>query len=323
MVAAKRTVFPGAEWAVERPEEHGLNAEALARAAEGVRAVEERYGFLVVKDGVIVHESYFTGDKDSKHRTFSVTKGYGASLVGIAQTRGLLNVKDKVTDWLPYHHPDIAPDATIEMILAMTAGHEPAGSTYEYTSGPILNTLPTILHLATGKTPARFYDEELAKPLGLTLDWPRTEKGWMQIGNRGPMPVMTATHRDLARMGLLWLNRGEWDGQRLIAEEFIDAALRPPFPQANNDYGYLWWLNTPGGRWRTAGAPIGKFSEGKRLPDAPDNVYNAIGANGQIIFVVPDDNLVVVSMGHTAGTGITGAVPRVWEAIKPLTAAAG
>ena len=80
MVAAKRTVFPGAEWAVERPEEHGLSAEALARATEGVRAVEERYGFLVVKDGVIVHESYFTGDKDSKYRTFSVTKGIVTSL---------------------------------------------------------------------------------------------------------------------------------------------------------------------------------------------------------------------------------------------------
>jgi CubicO group peptidase (beta-lactamase class C family) len=315
MVAVKTAVFPGKEWAVEPAEAHGLDPEKLARAARGVQGVEERFGFLVVKDGVIVYETYFSGAADAQHRTFSVTKGYGSSLVGIAQSKGLLNVKDKVTDWLPYHHPDIVEDATIEQILSMTAGHTPAGTVYQYTSGPILNTLPNILWLASGMPPYAFYEQELAQPLGLRLTWPHTAKGWLQIGNRGPMPVMTATHRDLARLGLLWLNRGEWDGRRLIAEAYIDAALRPPFPEANNAYGYLWWLNTAGGRWRSAASKVGEFQEGKRLPSAPDNVYNALGANGQLIFVVPDHNLVVVSMGHTPGSGEGSPTAKVWEAI--------
>lgn len=313
MVTTKKTAFPVAGWQVEPPEAHGLDGRRLAEAAAEVRGIQERYGFLVVKSGVIVHETYFSGDETSKHRTFSVTKGYGSSLVGIAATRGLLDVKDAVTDWLPYHHPDIKDGATIEHILSMTAGHDPVGSHYAYTSGPILNTLPNILWEATGVPPYEFYQEALAMPLGLSLTWHHTDKGWLQIGNRGPLPVMEASHRDLARLGLLWLNRGEWDGKRLISEDYIEAALRPPFPQANNAYGYLWWLNPREGSWRSAGG--GATGEGSRLPNAPENVYNALGANAQIIFVVPDHDLVVVSMGFTAGSGEGSPTSRVWEAI--------
>ncbi len=313
MAAASLGVFPKAEWEVASPDAFGLDAAKLDAAAAAVRGVEERFGFLVVKGGVIVHETYYSGDRHSKYRTFSVTKGYGSSLVGIAQTRGLLNVKDHVTDWLPYHHPDIKEGATIEHILSMTAGHDPVGSTYQYTSGPILNTLPNILWLASGMPPHRFYEQELAAPLGLSLTWPQTGRGWFQIGNRGPMPVMTATHRDLARLGLLWLNRGSWDGRRLIAEEYIEAALRPPFPAAHGGYGYLWWLNTPGS-WSS---PDGKEQgTGKRLPTAPENVYRAVGANAQLIFVIPDHDMVVVTMGHTPGSGEGRASTAVWDAIE-------
>ena len=236
----------------------------LAQAALAVRRIETRFGFLVVKDGAVVHETYYQGDATSRHKVFSITKGFGASLVGIAQTNGYLNVKDKVFDWLPIHHPDIKDGATIEHILAMTAAGDPNRNSYQYTSGPILNSLPNILWLATGRSPARFYDEELAAPLGLTLTWPRTEKGWMQIGNRGPMPVLEATHRDVARLGQLWLDKGVWRGKRLIDESFIDAALRPTFPEANMAYGYLWWLNRDG-EWRDTRTPAGRAS-GKADP---------------------------------------------------------
>src|SRR5690606_38730591 len=174
-------VFPGDDWLVEEPAQHDLDAALLDQAAAAVRKIDERWGFLVVKDGVIVHETYYSGDRETKHPVFSVTKGFGASLVGIAQKRGLLHVTDLISDWLPVHHPHIKEGATIEHILSMTAGGSPEANTYLYTSGPILNSLPNILWLATGKTPAQFFDEDLARPLGLTLDWPRNSRGWMQI----------------------------------------------------------------------------------------------------------------------------------------------
>jgi CubicO group peptidase (beta-lactamase class C family) len=308
----KRTgVFPGAEWKVESPEAHGLSTEKLIAAAEDVKKIEKRWGFLVVKDGVIVHETYWGGDKDTKGKVFSVTKGFGASLIGIAQSQGKLNVKDKVSDWLPIHHPDIKAGATIENVLAMTAAGDPEQHKFAYTSGPILNTLPNILQLATGRTPAEFYDTELAKPLGLTCTWPRTEKGWMQIGNQGPMPVLEATHRDCARLGLLWLNKGNWNGKQIIAEDFIDAALTAPFPH-NKSYGYLWWVN---GRTGERGAD---GMRALRLATAPENVYNALGARGKIVFNIPDQNMVVVTLGDTPSE-IT-PTQDLWAALEKVIA---
>src|SRR5262245_42874973 len=105
--SAAEAVFPGKDWQVDAPEKHGLSREKLQAATETVKGVTERYGFVVVKDGAIVHEAYFKGDKDTKHSAFSATKSFGSALVGIAQTKGLLNVKDPVTDWLPHHHKDV------------------------------------------------------------------------------------------------------------------------------------------------------------------------------------------------------------------------
>ncbi len=309
--AARGLVYPGAEWDVESPEAHGLDATALARATDEIAEVEQRYGLLVVKDGVIVHEHYYEGDATSQHQIFSLTKGFGASLTGIAATQGWLSVSDRVTDWLPYHTPEIKDGATIEHILSMTAAHDPVGANYEYTSGPVLNTLPNILWEASRMSPRDFYRQCLAEPLGLSLNWPSTDRGWMQIGNRGPMPVLTATHRDVARMGLLWLNRGRWANQQLISEEFIEAALRPPFPEANNAYGYLWWLNTPGGRWKTSRGTTG---EGAWFPDGPEDMFVGIGARGKLLYVLPSENLLVVSMGETEA----GGVHEIWDSVRRM-----
>jgi CubicO group peptidase (beta-lactamase class C family) len=303
------------EWPVRSPESAGLDPAKLRIATEAVRRIEQRYGFLIVKDGAIVHEAYFEGSAETRHKVFSMTKGFGASLVGIAQTKGLLSVRDKVFDWLPIHHPDIKAGATIEHILAMTAAGNPDLNSYQYTSGPILNSLPNILWLASGRSPAQFYEEELAAPLGLTMTWPRTAKGWMQIGNRGPMPVLEATHRDCARLGQLWLDKGVWNGTRLIDEAFVDAALRPPFPEANMAYGYLWWLNKAGGIWRDP-LPAANPREGKRVARAPENFYSAQGARGKLMFVIPDQRMIVVTLGETVGE--YQPTQDLWAAIEPL-----
>ena len=307
----KTGVFPEPQWEMDTPENHNLDADVLADVARELADVSDRHGFLVVKDGVIVHETYYRGDAQSLHKIFSLTKGFGAALTGIAVANNWLTVTDKVTDWLPYHVPDIVPGATIEHILSMTAGHEPAGTTYEYTSGPILNTLPNILWLASGLPPRDFYQEFLAAPLGLSFAWPTTEKGWFQIGNRGPMPVNEASHRDVARLGLLWLRRGRWRDRQLISDDYIAASLRPPFPAANNAYGYLWWLNGADGTWRDARGDSGK---GSWLPEAPADLYRGIGARGKLLYLLPEQDMLIVSMGETQ----SGSVHDAWARIKRI-----
>lgn len=289
-------VFPGKEWTFAEPEDFGLDTEKVAAAGETIFTIEKRYGYCVIKNGHIIYEKY-KRDAAATNPIFSVTKGLGATLIGIAEKQGFLKVTDRISDWLPVHHPDIAPDAEIRHVLNMTAGKEPSGSWWQYNSNFILNSLTGIIWLASGDTPVEFYEKYLRAPLNLGFEWPSNDKGWIQIGSQGPLPVIEATHRDIGKMGLLWLNRGNWNGEEIMTPAYVDEALTPPYPEANGAYGYLWWLNTETGTVRTTG---GHSATGKWFDYAAPNVFMALGARGKVMIVVPDHNLIMVSMGDTA-----------------------
>jgi len=306
------TRFPDPDWHSGAPEAYGLDPERLKTAAAEVFRVEKRYGFLVVRHGAIVHETY-ARDAAATNPIFSLTKSLAAALVGIAVTRGELDLRDRVSDWLPVHHPDIASDAEVRHLLTMTAGREPAGSRFAYNSSTILNSLPNILWLASGRSPHALYEERLRGPVGFGFDWPHNARGWCQIGSQGPLPVIRANHRDVARLGLLWLNGGRWGSQQLISPEFVAESLVSPFPDVNAAYGYLWWLNSDAGTWRM---PTGPGRTGRFIPDAPTNLYMAMGARGKLMYVIPDHDMVVVTMGDTDGPQSGPFVHRIWSAIE-------
>jgi CubicO group peptidase (beta-lactamase class C family) len=91
--------------------------------------------------------------------------------------------------------------------------------------------------------------------------------------------------RDLARFGLLYLNGGVWDGERLISEEWIDF-VRTPAPstaETGRQYGGQWWL-VPDNR-----------------ADVPSNAYSTSGNRGQYVVVVPSHDLVIVRRGLDYG----------------------
>ncbi len=89
-----------------------------------------------------------------------------------------------------------------------------------------------------------------------------------------------------------------------------DAAATTANPEANGAYGYLWWLNGGEGTWRTPGAKAS--GKGRWIPDAPASVYFGLGARGKVLVVVPEHDIVVVTMGETDDPG---SLPRVWSAI--------
>jgi CubicO group peptidase (beta-lactamase class C family) len=305
------TVYPGAKWTTADPEDHGIDRLKLKQAEEIVFAIEKRFGFLVIKDGCIIHERY-KRNAAATNTIFSLTKGFGATLIGIAQSKGMLHVDDLVADWLPVHHPDIADGAQIKHLLNMTASRTPVGNWWEYNSNFILNSLTGILWLASGLTPHDFYVKYLKQPVGFEFDWPSNERGWIQIGSQGPLPVIQATHHDIARLGHLWLNRGNWNGQQVMDQAFVDAALTPTYPQANGAYGYLWWLNSDAGTWRTTG---GTGGQGNWFPYLPTNIFLALGARGKIMIVMPDHNLVVVTMGDTDQEQSGNFLGRIMHAV--------
>ncbi len=314
MTPTHDTVFPGKDWEFATPEAMGLDSEKITAAAATIMTIDKRYGVLVAKQGRIVHETYIR-DAAATNPIFSLTKGFGSTLVGIAQAQGILHVDDLVSDWLPVHHPEIVEGARIKHLLNMTAGKEPAGSYWRYNSNEILNSLTGILWLASGMPPRDFYERYLRRHVGFSFDWPANSKGWIQIGSQGPLPVIEATHRDVARMGLLWLNGGKWNGEQLLDPEFVGQALSAPYPEANGAYGYLWWLNEGNGTWRTTG---GRSGTGRWFPSMERNVFLGLGARGKVLVVVPDEQLVVVTMGETAQEQSANYLSTIMGAVESI-----
>jgi CubicO group peptidase (beta-lactamase class C family) len=111
---------------------------------------------------------------------------------------------------------------------------------------------------------------------------------------------MCLTTRDLARLGWLWLNKGNWDGKQLFSERFYEQATNPPFLEANSIYGFNLWLNRPGDYWETAGVesvlpPL--VGEGPYIHTKPHDSFTVSGWGGQHVFVLPTHNMVIASMG--------------------------
>ena len=97
------------------------------------------------------------------------------------------------------------------------------------------------------------------------------------------------TARDWARFGMLYLNRGMWNGERLLPEEFVDFVRTPAPAWPNREYGGLFWLNTP---------HPDDPRRGGRLPTLPPDTYLASGAGDQSTYIIPSRDLVIVVMSH-------------------------
>ena len=131
--------------------------------------------------------------------------------------------------------------------------------------------------------------EELMDRIGAstTWRWHGYRDAWTEIDGLKMKSVTGGGHsgggifisaEDMARFGLLFLNKGKWKDEQLISREWIEEALTPSKPNPN--YGYMWWLNPPGTRnW-----------EG-----LPENIYYAAGFGGNFIVICPDEDMVIVT----------------------------
>jgi CubicO group peptidase (beta-lactamase class C family) len=102
------------------------------------------------------------------------------------------------------------------------------------------------------------------------------------------------TARDWARLGLLYLNRGLWDGERLLPEEFVDFVATPAPAWERPEYGGLFWVNPR----RSDGSPGTMYT-------LPADTYAANGAGYQRTFIIPSRELVIVIMSHRRGDTLT------------------
>lgn len=273
--------------------------DAVRRAAELPRL----RSLLISVDGTLIEEHYFRGASVARPANLkSASKSIMATLVGIALDRGHLGgVGDTIDRYFPEYLGDVTDPAkrriTLEDLLTMRAGLETTsnrnygrwvqsqnwvrhvlrrplvdepGGRMIYSTGSS-HLLSAIVTKAAGMSTLEFARRYLAKPLGISLGpWMQDPQGIYFGGNE-----MQLRPRDMLKIGELYLNCGEIDGQRVLSEEWVHQATIPRTQSrfSGRSYGYGWWIRTLAGH----------------------RVFYAWGYGGQFIFVVPELLTVVVT----------------------------
>lgn len=138
------------------------------------------------------------------------------------------------------------------------------------------------------------------------------ERGW----------ILSSTARDMARFGLLALNRGRWNGVSVLADSAWFTASWRATPPDNAGYGLLWWLNG-GSSYRTPGPYVLPSQPGALIPSAPADLVAALGKGDKKIYVIPSLELVVVRHGEEADASggnplaVSAFDEQWWRRLKP------
>ena len=313
-IAAER--YPGAEWDRVAPAQAGWSADALAQAQAWSQTIGTS-AVVIVQHGAIVDE---WGDVTANILLNSARKSLLSALVGIAvgqhridpnATLAALGIDDNppsltaeekqatVRDMLEarsgVYHP--AAYETPEMAaLRPSRGSHPPGTFWYYNNWDF-NTLGAIYEHAVGQSVFTAFEQQIAQPIGMQDFDPGICRYYREASSNYPAYLFFASARDLARFGLLFLHRGLWRDHQIIPAAWVDESTRPDSTtEGGTGYGYLWWTAFPD----------------RPLPawHLPPGSYFANGNGGQMVFVIPADDLVIVHLAkmgraaaHPAGVG--------------------
>lgn len=170
--------------------------------------------------------------------------------------------------------------------------------------------LQDVVALASGQTWTNYFNTKLRDRIGMT--------GGAWINSNG-LSVYWSTTRNMARFGLLSLNQGKWNGNTIVSSTYFNQATTTS-QNLNQAYGYLWWLNGKS-TYRLPGLQL-QFN-GTLIPNAPSDMYAALGKNDQKIYVVPSMKMVVIRMGEVANPenptfALSGFDNELWDKINDL-----
>jgi CubicO group peptidase (beta-lactamase class C family) len=320
---ATAPAHPGASWQKVAPAAVGLDAAKLAQIAAQARQGKSNC-LVVVRDGKLAGEWYFRGTgPNTTQDVFSASKSFASTLVGIAQDDGDLRIGESASKWIPQWKGTPAQVVTVRDLLSMDSGRQwsaftdyvrllaardrtafaigldqaaAPGTVWAYNNSAV-QTLDRVLRSATGQNVLAFARRRIFAPLGMTHTTMTTDRA----GNALVFEGIRSTCRDLARFGLLMLDRGAWGSKRIVSSSWVAQATGRSSTKLNAGYGYLWWLNHEGVisdvLTATSVQQAQHAKAGRLVPGAPDGMYWALGLGNQIIQIDPGTNTVVVRLG--------------------------
>jgi CubicO group peptidase (beta-lactamase class C family) len=310
------------------PETQGVSPSGLLDFANAIDASKLNvHSMMVLRHGQVVAEGWWAPYAPQyKHTLYSLSKSFTSTAVGLAVAEGKLKVEDKVVSFFPKeapatvsanlaamrvkdlltmstgHDKDTTPalrdggsNSWVQTFLAQPVDHEP-GTHFVYNSGATY-MLSAIVQKLTGQPILTYLKPRLFGPLGIEgEDWEVSPQGI----NTGGWGLRLKTE-DIAKFGQLYLQKGVWNGKRLISEAWINDATRFEVqsaggkrPKEENDwlqgYGYQFW------RCR-------------------NDAYRGDGAFGQYCIVLPKEDAVVAMTSETAD--MQAVLDAVWNHILP------
>jgi CubicO group peptidase (beta-lactamase class C family) len=294
--------------AIAAPTQINAAQNRYRRAAQYSEANNGR-AMVVVRSGQVVFESYPPGANPEQGRFLaSGTKSFSCAIALLGVQDGLLALDEPVANTIPGWrlHPQKS-QITIRQLLNLTSGIQPGenrsiptyaeairapltarpGDRFQYGPVPfqIFGEVMRRKLEARGMagSPLEYLDSRVLQPIGLRVDRWRHQNGQPNLPSGA---VISA--REWAKYGVLLLNRGQWQGQQLLDSRLLDQCFQGS--SRNPAYGLTFWLNRPG--LSHNGLPT------EPIRTASDSMVMAIGAGNQVMFVLPEQNLVVVRLGR-------------------------
>ena len=304
---ANRTIQADTSNASEWPLHTNYNS---VKPTQRLNETNEELGtvaFLIIKNDSIWYEEYAEDyGTSSRSNSFSMAKSITVSLLGKAIKDGYIKGLDQpVGEFLPQFNQGEELKLTVGDLASMSSGLnwdenyynpfsqtakayfgenirtdaldlrviEEPGTSFKYLSGNTL-VLGMVIEKATGKTLSNYLSESFWKPMGMQHDalWQLDSE---ESGLEKAYCCIASNARDFARFGKLYKDQGAWNGKQLLSPDFVETATHPRFKDSP-EYGYGFWLNTY------------KDKE----------VFYMWGVLGQYVFVIPEDNLIIVRLGH-------------------------
>ena len=297
--------WPTTGWRNSTPEAQGIDSDKLADLVLAVREQNiQVHSLLVIRNGYLVADAtFYPYDGQTAHNVASVTKSLMTTLIGIAADQGKLDLDDKMVSFFPgssiANLDQRKEKITVRHLASMSSGLDCTAESDELTlqemvaspnyvqfvldrkvawdpgehfvyCSPAIHMLSPILQKATGMTTLDFARQHLFEPLGFgEVIWPRDPQGYYD----GWADVSLHPH-DMAKLGFLFLHKGQWEGQQIVSRRWVEESTRAQVETGDDPYGYGWWMDP-----------------------AVASGYHAAGRGGQNIYILPEWNMILVTTG--------------------------